>query len=203
MIIRGEANPAPLHPILFFIILMLLSVSWSIASGQEQEPFETIEAGVYYTGQTSSTEFAEFWEPEFGMTGLLMTPFYAGKIYLGGRYTAFHPRDGSLPEFTDIYLHLGWGYAFSPGGKLRWFTSVNVGNDAFIFEMGNLYSKYESELGGGVVSEVSVPIISGMRGSLRAGYHRIFTARRINMVLLSLGVSYTGDTPGWLEGFLP
>jgi hypothetical protein len=65
----------------------------------------------------------------------------------------------------------------------------------------NPTQRVESELGVGIDSGLNLKLSSRWHGHVGLGYIVVFTHKKLELINLSIGVSYTIDAPAWLTEF--
>ncbi len=185
------------------LTLLLLALPGSNLLGASNEyPFDTIEIGLKYVVNTNRNVLHDYWAAGRGVNAFIETPFYFGSVQVGVQAFPFYARDEGISDFQDIYVYLNWGLSWAPVYKLEWFNYIGVGSHIMVFEREVDYERYESELGLCLGASMSYPVRQNLAVHLAGSYNLIFTHKRIKLLFLSVGISHSLATPGWLKGFL-
>jgi len=187
--------------IFFALFVFLLSITTHI-SAESKEPFSSLQFGLTNHWNVNSNDFHRFWNQRYGYAFTVGTPFYLGTFSIDGRVLAFSGESRTDPGFTNIYLAMAWAVEIPLPMNFRWSAGLSAGNDFFAFESGNIYSKYESELGIELNTELSLPVTKSIRVAVQSVYHKIYTYKPIYLGYLGIGLRYEVPTPGWLREFL-
>ncbi len=168
------------------------------------QPFETVEVGLGGVGTFAGAPFADFWEPGPGAEVWAETPFYLGQVRLGGSVTGYGAvGDETVPEFVAFYTFAEWGVGTALPGGVRVAPGVRVGLLNMRFDTDDPAAvRSEAELTAGFDLRASVAVAAGWRLTASGSAVRVFTAERIDLRLVQVGVSRTFRTPGWLREFL-
>lgn len=180
------------------LVLLVLFSSAVIA-----QPFETIEVGLSGVGTFAGAPFTDFWDPGPGAEAWAETPFYLGQVRLGGA-VAWHEAVGdTVPDFAAFYTFAGWGVGVALPGGVRVAPGLRVGILNMRFDTDDPAAvRSEGELTAGFDLRAAVPLVAGWRLTASGSAVRMFTAERIDLQLVQVGISRTFRTPGWLRAFL-
>ncbi len=189
-----------ISPPLTVITVLLLMVDSPRA--QNMEAFDSLEIGVHYVVNTNRNVFHDFWVPGRGIDAFIETPFYYGAVQVGLQVFPFYGQETNVSDFQTVFIYLKWGLRWSLLNKLDCFNHISIGSNIMIFEKAQGYSRYENELGMGLDSGVSYPVYRNIAINLSGSYNIIFTRKQIKLAFVSVGMSYSLSTPGWLKAFL-
>lgn len=181
--------------------LVFLSLLVSTVSAQ---PFETLEVGISGVATVGSAPYTDLWEPGLGLGATVETPFYLGHVALGTMASMHTAQAGTdVPDYLMFYSHASWGTHLALPGGLRLRPGLRAGLYAMRFDVDDAVAvRSESELGAGLDLALSAPLGRGWRAVASGAAIRVYTAERIDLGFLRLGLSRTFTTPGWLQGFL-
>lgn len=187
------------------MLLRLLVLSF-LASAAAAQPalFETLTVSAGGLGTVGSAPYTDFWDPGPGVELRVETPFYLGRV-AGGVAVAPHAavEEGAVPDYLALYVFGGWNAAIALPGGLRLAPGVQAGLFMMRFDADDVASvNNEAELAVGPEVSLSAPVARGWRIRAGAGAVRLFTAERIDLGFVRVGVSRTMRTPDWLRDFL-
>ncbi|MEM1041133.1 MAG: hypothetical protein AAGI91_00745 [Bacteroidota bacterium] len=181
-------------------VLCLLLLCAPVAA----QPFETIEVGLSGVGTVADAPFTDFWDPGPGIEVWAATPFYLGDFRLG-LAAAWHTASGAaadpaVPDFVSFYTSAGWSVGIGLPGGVQLAPGVRVGLFNMRFDTDDPAAvRSEAELTAGFDLRASVPIASGWRLTAGGSAVRMFTAERIDLGFVQVGVSRAFRTPEWLR----
>ena len=188
-------------------IIFLVIPLFSFLSAQEKESaFETISLGAGYSHNIYSGKFDDFWEPGFSAKFYITTDYYFGNLELGIQYGVFDKDEFSFRTFSSIYYYLGWTYDFQLTEFLTLNSGLQVGIDEYRFERlfpsDNENLLTEREFGAALEVKFISEIYSETEIFFGVSARRIFTARRIDLLYINVGLAHGFETPAWLKDFL-
>ncbi len=185
-------------------LLFLLCVPVAVA---QPAAFETLEVGVGGMGTFADAPFRNFWDPGPGAEAWVEMPFYLGQIRLG-ESVAWHEAveaepDTAVPDFVAVYTFAGWGVGVALPAGVRLALGLRAGILNMRFDTdAPVAVRSEAELAAGFDLRASMPLAAGWRLTASGTAVRVFTAERIDLRLVQVGVSRTFGTPEWLKEFL-
>lgn len=152
----------------------------------------------------STDELNRLWLPQKGLEGSIEMPFYYGNILAGMRYLPYKEKEPYYHDFSTFYYFVGWGKEISLPLKIKWYNGFKVGGFVMEFHIDSLsaYKRDETELSAGFNSRISLELINNLFLDIAADYDAVFTHKRIEMFLISGGISYSFKTPDWFKEFL-
>ena len=143
-----------------------------------------------------------FWQPGYGAVVGFDTPFYWGRLDVGGALHHYGNKSRQVPSFDALLLYAGWGRAVHPLPWLSGFGSMRLGNYLMRFDDDTPGLRRENELTASLHGRLSLRV-HGPWSLFAAGtYQKTFTARRIHLWYLSAGLHRTLQTPTWLKELL-
>lgn len=166
--------------------------------------FETMEVSVGGVGTFGEAPYTDYWSPGAGVEARVALPFYLGRVS-GGVSVAQHGAvaEGAVPDYLALYFVGAWNVDVALPGGLRLTPGVQAGLFRMQFDTDDAAAvRNEAELAVGPEVWLSVPVARDWRVQAGAGAVRIFTAERIDLRFVRVGVSRTFRTPGWLRDLL-
>jgi hypothetical protein len=84
------------------------------------------------------------------------------------------------------------------------YSGIKVGGYSMSFHDNSLtiYQKDETEFAAGISSYLAVKLSHNFKLNVGADYTKVYTRKRIELFVLSAGVSYSLKTPEWLKEIL-
>jgi len=146
----------------------------------------------------------QYWNPLLGGEAEIETPFYAGEIRVGLHLYQFNGKTDDYPDYLVGFFYIGWGVEIPLISQLGWFNGIRLGS----YQMGfddtdiNPTQRVESELAVGIDTGLNLKLSSRWQGHVGIGYIAVFTQKKIELLNLSVGISYTINSPDWLREFL-
>jgi len=183
-------------------LLLTVFLISNLLGASAETAFDSLEIGLDYVGNANRNVFHEYWSPGRGINAFIGTPFYYGVVQAGVQGLTFYGRESEISDFRDIYVYLKWGIPWSLPFKANWFNYIGVGSHIMILEREVSYARYENEIGFCLGTSVRYPIYRNMAAYLAGSYNIILTHKKIHLLFLSAGVSYSLVTPRWLKAFL-
>ena len=183
-----------------FLSLLLLA---PLAAAQPA-PFETLTLSAGGVSTLAGAPYTDFWDPGLGVELRVATPFYLGRV-AAGVVAAPHAEveEGRVPDYLALYFFGAWSAEIPLPGGLRLAPGVQAGLFRMQFDADDAASvNNEAELAAGPEVWLSAPVARGWRVQAGVGAVRLFTAERIDLGFVRVGVSRTVRTPGWLRDFL-
>ncbi len=174
-----------------------------VDAGAERTPFDSLEAGLDYTGVTGENELDPWWEPGVGLDLWAQTPFYAGDFKLGARYLDNQGKQPTSPDFNSLFLYLGWSY---PLPVTEWVTihpGAALGGNIISFDTEESAGiRYETEIAAELSARLGIRTYGSWRINVATGWQTMFTYQPVDSWYFSAGLSCGFGMLGWLRGFL-
>ena len=183
---------------------MLLAASAARAQGSAP-PFEAMTLRVEGLANVNRGTFHTFWKPGRGLAAALEAPFYAGHVEAGPSFQRYVPRPAAdVPAFDAFLLHVGWGPRLPLPGPLDASAKARVGVLLMRFHVEGEAEglSLENEITLGLQARLRYALGKRWRVSAGAIYQRLYTAKRIDLWHVSLGMSRRFQAPDWLKTLL-
>jgi hypothetical protein len=166
--------------------------------------FSNVSIEICAVFDVNRNSFHHNWDPKFGGEVIFAAPFYFGHIQTGIHMYLYEGKNEQFPDLLSSYIFLGWGIQLEMSSWLNWYNGLRVGVYVMDFddEDINRTQQRESELGLGLSSEFTIRITQKWRARIGLGYMNIYTNPHLELTMISLGVTYTFDSPNWLQDFL-
>lgn len=180
------------------VLYFVLSALWQTAPAQSNsEAFETFQLGFTTTANVNTNMFHDYWEQDYAIGLRFKTPFYFGDIeimadlftYKGVGTSTLDELDGRSPDFSNIFVAVGWGKGFNLTPNIEFFGGFFLGNSYLSFEQHTFFGKGESEVTAGLYAKGSYHISDSWLIHLTASQMRMFTFHRIDLSHITFGVS--------------
>ncbi|MCW9709216.1 outer membrane beta-barrel protein [Fodinibius salsisoli] len=202
-------------------LITILAVSASLSYGQ-QDSYRQLSLDV--GGATSILEntFSQHWNPSPSLHLGGRINYHLGNLEAGVRYTDYSANDPSYEgrnpaeevRFTSYFVYIGWEYPFTLSEGLTFAPGLRFGNNFLTFKNTKTYPP-DGSFGEYVFdpkeSEFTYELLTRLEYSLgdspwalysTFSYSRTLTYHPMTVGLLSVGVSYSFSTPGWIKNFL-
>ncbi|MGK7371037.1 MAG: hypothetical protein ACNS64_12555, partial [Candidatus Halalkalibacterium sp. M3_1C_030] len=136
------------HYSIILVLIFLINVPEALG---QPKAFESISVGIFTGHSIASDDLLNSWNPEPSLQLSLRTPFYAGDLEAGVRYTRFN-NTSDFPDYSDFdsfFFYMGWGYdfvitdRFSIGPGLRFGTTFFQYDEAKIYTRPNVGWEYD------------------------------------------------------------
>ena len=172
---------------------------------QAAHPFNFIEISIQLTQNINHNTFYRFYESQNGLKTSITTPFYWGDIQASVQILPFFGLEKDYIDFIGIHQNIKWGNSIHIFEKLRWYNAIGTGYYIFYFSK-PLYLSHEifnpgiaeSELSMGFLSQLQYSFNNKINLNIETNIDRIFTYKHIDMINISLGISYLFKTPHWM-----
>ena len=172
---------------------------------QAAHPFNFIEISIQLTQNINHNTFYRFYESQNGLKTSITTPFYWGDIQASVQILPFFGLEKDYIDFIGIHQNIKWGKSIHIFEKLRWYNAIGTGYYIFYFSK-PLYSSNEifnpgiaeSELSTGFLSQLQYSFNNKINLNIETNIDRIFTYKHIDMINVSMGISYLFKTPDWM-----
>ena len=188
---------------------MLLSLLVNFSYANNNDMYDSLEVGLLYNINTNRNSFHNYWNQNWSFETFFSTPFYRGQLQTGIILNSFRSHNIQFVDFKTIYLYFGWGINLKFPFQVHCTPSINIGNVMMFFERPSNrpnIPKYiydlEEELAVRLNFGFSYPISGNLFYRLSFSYKVIYINKKIELNLLSTGISYSFDMPEWLKVFL-
>ena len=175
---------------------------------QAVHPFNCIEISIQLIQNVNHNNFHDFYKPRNGIRTSITTPFYWGDVQASLQVLPFSNNGQSYADFTEIQPNLKWGKDIYLSDNITWFNSVGFGINIFYFSDKKILStdevlffieKTESEIGFSYSSRLSHSLNKNIHFNFEISNDIIFTYKKINLVNIGIGMSYSIKTPNWIK----
>lgn len=189
------------------IILFIFQVS--VVSGQIQSDvtdsvFQTIKFRVHAVSNINDNIFHQYWDPQYGTELQIDMPFYSGIIEGGVHLYPYNGRENQYVDFLVQYYYVGWGINLPVYSQISWYNGLRFGNYLMSFDDEDINPTQvnESELGFGLNSRLELGLSRRWNIDIGIGYLVVYTKKRLELTMISIGFSYMIDSPQWIKDFL-
>ena len=172
---------------------------------QVVRPFNFIEISIQLTQNINHNTFYRFYESQNGLKTSITTPFYWGDIQASVQILPFFGLEKDYIDFIGIHQNIKWGTSIHIFEKLRWYNAIGTGYYIFYFSKPLYLSDEifnpgiaESELSMGFLSQLQYSFNNKINLKIETNIDRIFSYKRIDMINVSMGISYLFKTPDWM-----
>ena len=169
---------------------------------QAAHPFNFIEISIQLTQNINHNTFYRFYESQNGLKTSITTPFYWGDIQASIHLLPYFGKEQNYVDFIGIHQNLKWGKKLYFSNRIRWFNGMGIGWYIFYLTDKVVAGQIESELSTGFLSQVQYSINKNINLNIEINIDRIFTYKTIDLVHISMGISYLFKTPDWMRLFL-
>ncbi len=202
----------PRYVLLFFSLIFFASASRVSA---QTEAFETISVGAFMSYPVAGGNLLDRWDPNPALHIGLRTPFYAGDLETGLRYTQFvnAPEYPGYSDFKTTFIYLGWGYDFAVSERFRLSPLLRFGTSFFLYDEAKGYPSpgagwtydfdtNESEFTYELLLRGEYRLSESFSAHAELTYNRTLTYHPIQLNYVTAGITYTFNTPQWLTKVL-
>jgi len=165
---------------------------------QAAHPFNFIEISIQLTQNINHNTFYRFYESQNGLKTSITTPFYWGDIQASIHLLPYFGKEQNYMDFIGIHQNLKWGRKLYFSDRIRWFNGIGIGWYIFYLTDKVVAGQIESELSTGFLSQVQYSINKNINLNIEINIDRIFTYKHIDMINVSMGISYLFKTPDWM-----
>lgn len=197
-----------------FLLCLLCNISIPHANSQNSA-FQELSVGINLGQEIGGNELLKSWETEPGIHFNIQTPFFTGTIDGGIRHSRFNssPDFPTYSDFQSTYLYLGWGYSFDLSERFSTGPVLRFGNTFYKFDEAKLYPSpnsdwaynfdtRESEFSYEVLLRSEYQILQRWKAHAEISYNRTLTYHPVQLTFLTVGFSYSFDTPSWFQNVL-
>ena len=172
---------------------------------QAAHPFNFLEISIQLTQNINHNTFYQFYESQNGLKTSITTPFYWGDIQASIHVLPYIGKEQNYIDFIGIHQNLKWINPLYLSDKISWFIGGGVG--LYIFSFSNENKRFylynwagvtESELSIGFLSQLQYSFNNKINLNVETNIDRIFTYKHIDMINVSMGISYLFNTPDWM-----
>ena len=189
---------------IIFLCLILFPNKGLIAS-VNNNPFEYFSLSIELLKNVNNNDLHYFYQPKNGLKTSITTPFYWGNIQATVQISPFFGLEKDYIDFIGIHPNIKCGKSIHIFEKLRWYNAIGAGYYIFYFSK-PLYLSHEifhpgiaeSELSAGFLSELQYSFNNKINLNIGTNIDRIFTYKHIDMINISMGISYLFKTPNWM-----
>ena len=189
---------------IIFLCLILFPNKGLIGS-VNNNPFEYFSLSIKLLKNVNNNDLHYFYQPKNGLKTSITTPFYWGDIQASVQILPFFGLEKDYIDFIGIHPNIKCGKSIHIFEKLRWYNAIGVGYYIFYFSK-PLYLSHEifnpgiaeSELSTGFLSQLQYSCNNKINLSIETNIDRIFTYKHIDMINVSMGISYLFKTPDWM-----
>lgn len=196
------------------LIAFLLLANVSIANAQSKA-FESISVGAYVGYPVAGGELLNSWNSEPSLQLSFGTPFYAGELETGVRYTRFSNSEAfpDYSNFDSFFIYMGWGYHFTITDKLSAGPALRFGTTFFKYDEAKIYTRpnvgweydfdtTESEFAYELLFRSVFRISGRIRAHAELTYNRTLTFHPVRLSYISAGFTYRFNSPDWFKKVL-
>ena len=192
----------PFPVILIFFISCIASTAMPQSAGINT--FNSISIRINAVSNRSTDDLNRYWTGDKGFEGAVQTPFYFGDIQVGIRYIPYKEKEPYYHDFSTFFYFLGWGEELKLPLNCSFYTGIKFGGFGMAFHDDSLtiYQKDETEFAAGINSYFAFMVFKNFQLVFGADYTKVYTHKKIELFLLSGGLSYAFQTPRWLKDIL-
>ena len=189
---------------IIFLCLILFPNKGLIGS-VNNNPFEYFSLSIKLLKNVNNNDLQYFYQPKNGLKTSITTPFYWGDIQASVLILPFFGLEKDYIDFIGIHPNIKCGKSIHIFEKLRWYNAIGVGYYIFYFSKPLYLSDEifnpgiaESELSMGFLSQLQYSFNNKINLKIETNIDRIFTYKHIDMINVSMGISYLFKTPDWM-----
>jgi hypothetical protein len=189
---------------IIFLCLILFPNKGLIGS-VNNNPFDFFSLSIELLKNVNNNDLHYFYQPQNGLKTSFSSPFYWGNIQATVQILPFFGLEKDYIDFIGIHPNIKCGKSIHIFEKLRWYNAIGAGYYIFYFSK-PLYLSHEifhpgiaeSELSAGFLSELQYSFNNKINLNIGTNIDRIFTYKHIDMINISMGISYLFKTPNWM-----
>ena len=193
---------------IIFLCLILFPNKGLIGS-VNNNPFDFFSLSIELLKNVNNNDLHYFYQPQNGLKTSFSSPFYWGNIQASLDLMPFNGKEKDYIDFIGIHPNIKCGKSIHIFEKLRWYNAIGAGYYIFYFSK-PLYLSHEifhpgiaeSELSAGFLSELQYSFNNKINLNIGTNIDRIFTYKHIDMINISIGISYLFKTPDWMRLFI-
>lgn len=182
------------------MIILILPLN---ATAQTDEPYSKINLEINFLKSKPSEFLNKYWDSQFGLQGLVSTPFYLGQIQAGISYYSFKEKEEKYPAFNGFFMFAGWGKEIRLPLKLVFFSSVRAGTFLMHFAVDTLsaFNNFESELAVNLNAGFKYRLMDYLSLEIGGEFTSVFLRNKIKFLTAFAGFEYSFNSPIWLKEF--
>lgn len=171
---------------------------------QDTNAFSNVKFSINFIKNKSTDALNRYWDGPKGLEGEIQMPFYLGNIQGGARYIPYKEKAINFHNFSSYFIYLGWGYEFKLPYDCSFYAGIKVGGYRMSVHDDSLSDelKFENELAAGLRTYLAFNIYADCSLNLGADYTKVYIYKKIELFVLSAGISYSFQSPEWLKDFL-
>jgi hypothetical protein len=187
-------------PLFYTVLFLLISVNCSFPQDGDTA-FSKITIGAKVQYKSNNDFLNKYWDPHKGIEVSIGTPFYFGSVNAGITIIPFSSLSPAKPDYVSRLYSLSWGSKLILPYNTSFSVGVKAGNYTFSFadDTINTNLQTESEFTAGLYSLFSFNELYGCSLNLSADFLKVFTNKRITLVFISAGISYSISSPIWFR----
>ena len=189
---------------IIFLCFILFPNKGLIAS-VNNNPFEYFSLSIELLKNVKNNDLHYFYQSQDGIKASFSSPFYWVNIRASVQIVPFFGLEKDYIDFIGIHPNIKCGKSFRIFEKLRWYNAIGTGYYIFYFSKPLYLSDEiyhpgiaESELSAGFLSELQYSFNDKIYMNIGTNIDRIFTYKNIDMINISMGISYLFKTPDWM-----
>jgi len=192
--------------IIFLCFILLLNKG--LIASINNSPFESLSLSMELLKNVNNNDFHYFYESKNGLKTSITTPFYWGNIQASLKLIPFVDIGDYDANILIIQPNIKWGKNISLSDNVTWFNSAGLGINIFYFsdktfssidEIIFFIEKTESEIGFIYTSILGYSLNQKIHLNLDISNDIIFTYKKINLLYVGMGMSYSIKTPNWIK----
>lgn len=171
----------------------LLFFSNEKVSAQFYSNFETILvlAGTNYALQNDA--IFTYWKPEYSILLGASTPYYKGILMGGLEITDMEAITTDQPDYTSLFLNLGWGKSIEIFNNSDAFLAGIIGSEIMLFDKAfdsDDTNTNEQEISLGIKTGINVRFFRNFLITTSFSHRKVYTYKRIYFSNISFGLLY-------------
>ncbi len=199
------------HLVHLFLFYLLFNTGVTDVYSQKNA-FQELSVGVYLGQSLGGNELSNRWEAKPGIQLNFQTPFYAGTLDGGIRHSRFNSSENfpTYSDFQSTFIYLGWAYTFDLFKRLSAGPALRFGNTLFQYDEAKLYPSpggewaynfdtSESEFSYEILFRSEYKIVRQWKAHAEISYNRTLTYHPMQLSFVTVGFSYSFDTPAWFQ----
>lgn len=194
-------SKASLKYILLFILIGLpANKLFAQSAGQ---PFSKIIISGNLCFPKGFENLTEYWKSNSGVSGSIQTPIYFGDFNFGFQYIPLKGNRNKYPDTKLFFVSVGWLGKLNLPLRFSLAAGIKAGSVVMTFADDTIstFQRNESELGVAASAKANWELFSGFGIETGVDFITIFTKRKVKYYVISGGLTYSFDSPGWLKEF--